>query len=474
MSFKTNTHLEGTFTILDINGNVLSEQKNKILDWGMCRITGHQVDPLQQTSQYVMSLADNLRKIWIGHSMVPANGSQYALVSYVDGDDYTETNEPTITGTFYSLDDPGTPNEKMRIKFVKGSRFDFLNSTLSQVYEVGISSNYQPPYGRHLVGNHEWVPTTANPASANKKGGPGPYGSGWPYPHENKLETSLFSRAVMSSPIGVIKGDVLIIKYVLEVVTNAHLRLDTSSFPIDTTTITTGTVMPERKTNIRRKFFYELLPDNTVSGTLQSAGYQGGRATSASGPNNSAFYWNCVQQFLPMLEVPAWGRNYIALYDGGISPSLYAELGNGTTNNPATTALDADYQGDVVGTGIYYPPGAAVPITKALWYIGKKDRTSFKTLSSGDTITCQHRFLFNPGEWPTAGSTPTVATFAFLRQNISTAWAQYGVNTWDVQPTITDRSKVGMVTALIAPYNPYASDSALYLGIDYTMTFTRG
>jgi hypothetical protein len=465
-TLQANTTLEGTFTILDINGNVLSTQKNKITDWGMIRISGHG----GQTPFYVRSLADNLRKIWIGEGTAPVKGSDYELNTYIDGSYFTETNDPAITGTFYELIDAGLPTEKLKIKFVKGSRFDFSNTILTQINEVGISSNYQPPYGEYLSGVHQWEATTSFPAIPNKRGGSGPYGTGWPYPHENKLETSLFSRSLMAQPVDIIRGDILIIKYVLEVVTDAHRIGDESTFPFNISTITDGVPMPARKTNVRRKFFYELLPNNTVSGLLQDSSYpyQGGRATADQGvPSNSMFWYNATLQFLPFLEVPAFGKNYLALYPDSFS-GIYLNLGNNSsTAHPATTATDADYMGERVGVNYNWPPYSTSTKTVAANYLLKKERTTFKSVSSVNTITCQHRFLFNPGEW----SAPSpIKNFCFLRQNWTSSYAG---NAWDVQPSIDDRTKVGMFTAMLMEYNPYEFNNSLYLGLDYTMTFTR-
>jgi hypothetical protein len=471
MSLETNTHLEGTFTVMDVNGQILSEQKNLITDWGMTRITGMN----NRTSEYVCSLAANLTKIWIGESTAPVQPKDYRLLSYFDGKTYTETNEPTITGTFYSLIDPGTQNEKLRIQFVKGSRFEFSLTTASQINEVGISSNYDPPYLRYLTGTHEWAGTVAKPGGPNQRAGSGPYGNGWPAPHEDALHTSLFSRARLSSPVDVIAGDVLIIKYVLNVVTNAHLVTQDVDFPFDMTTITTGNEMPSRKTNVRRKFFYELKSDNTITSDWTiPAGTQGGRAHwLMSYPNPNSFNYLAHFQFLPFLEVPAWGKNYIATYDN-FNSSLYANIGNGTTNYPKTTALPAPYLGERIGTYQDPPWAGGSPTIKGPNYLNLKDRTTFKTLSSGHTFICQHRFLYNPGEWITnSDGSASVRNFAFLRRNYDSSWTSYSSNEWDIQPLGMDRANVGMFTALSEAYNPYKFESALYLGIDYTMTFTR-
>lgn len=472
MSFKTNTHLEGIYTVMDINGNVISEQKNRITDWGMTRLTGHN----NKTPEYIMSLADNLRKIWIGEGTAPVNNHDFRLSQYIDGSFYTETNEPTITGTFYKLIEGGTPNEKLQIQFVKGSRFDFNSTTLSQINEVGISSNYEYPGGKYLTGTHEWVSTAAFPGGPNQKAGSGPHGTGWPYPHQNTLELSLFSRALLAAPVYVIKGDVLIIKYVLNVITNAHLVGNDEQFPFNIDTISDGVPMPSRKTNMRRRFFYELKSDNTVTGDYLEANYQGGRrmASASYGGQNTAKFYQPHFQFLPMLEVPAWGKNYIATYDD-FNSSLYAYLGNGT-QFPLTTATNENYLGERIGTYSSVEPWmtGGTTIVRVPNYLNTKERTSFKTLSAGHTVTCQHRFLYNPGEWFLAGDgSAIVKNFAFLRRNFSTAWTGYGSDQWDIQPFSNDRPNVGMFTALEQKYNPYEIESALYLGIDYTMTFTR-
>lgn len=490
---QTNTHIDGTFTVLDVNGNVLSEQKNKITDWGMIRITGYN----NQTPKYIMSLADNLRKIWVGSSQIPTKFTDYALYDYLAASSYTETNEPTITGTTYSLINAGTSDEKLKIRFTKGSRFDFLNTNNSQISEVGISSNYQRAYGDYVTTNDEWdAAGTSWPLGTNghKQKGKGPYGTGWPSPHEDKLETSLFSRALLSSPISVIAGDILIIKYVLEVTTDAHRLIDTSGFTFDASTIdpSIASEMPNRKTSVRRKLFYELKSDNTVTADFNTAGgtigtlpdnVQGGRAVATWGGGDSPVYYQAHLQFLPFLEVPAWGKNYIAMYDE-INVNLYAQLNSNTSLSPIMSANSPNYIGEVVQnqsgtTSFQFPPYGSNPIvSRSLNYLALKERTTFKTLSTGNTITCQHRFLFNPGDWRTIpDGTPSgiaiVKDFCFMRRNWSADWTSYNSHLWNVQPLLADRVNVGMYTCMESKYNPYLYDQALYLGIDYTMTFSR-
>jgi len=308
MSFQTNTYLEGTFTVMDVNGNVLSEQKNRITNWGMARLTGFN----NQTPYFVRSLADNLRKIWIGSSQTPVKSTDFKLYDYLEASAYTSANEPTITGTFYDILNPGTANEKLRMKFVKGSRFEFLTTLNNQISEVGISSNYERPYGDYPVGGDQYDPSGWPPGpNGHKRAGKGPYGTGWPSPHEDQLETSLFSRALLSSPIFVVEGDILIIKYVLEVTTDAHKTIETAGFNFDTSTIdpSISSPMPERKSSVRRKLFYELTPLNTITGDLTASGLQGGRATADwGGGANDSTYYDAHFQFLPFLESPAWGK----------------------------------------------------------------------------------------------------------------------------------------------------------------------
>jgi hypothetical protein len=482
MSFQTNTNLEGTFTVMDVHGNVLSEQKNRITNWGMVRLTGYN----NQTPYFVRSLADNLRKIWIGSSQTPVKSTDYRLYEYLEGSAYTEVNEPTITGTFYSIVNPGTANEKLKIKFVKGSRFEFLTTLNNQISEVGISSNYERPYGDYAVGGDQYD-ASGWPAGPNghKAAGKGPYGIGWPPEHQDQLETSLFSRALLGSSIFVVQGDILIIKYVLEITTDAHKVIGTEGFNFDVSTIdpSIASEMPERKSCIRRKPFYELTPLNTITGDLtgsqQGITRQGGRVTADWNPGNDSVNYDAHFQFLPFLEVPAWGKNYIALYED-IHSELYSRLNDGTTFSPSNTATNSHYLGEIVQnqagtTSFVFPPWSSTTISRSINYLALKDRTTYKTLSSGNTFTCQHRFLFNPGEWfvnPGDG-VALVKNFCFLRRNWSPTWTQWSSHLWNIQPKIADRANVGMITCLESAYSPYTNEAALYLGIDYTMTFTR-
>ena len=471
MSTTINSTLNGKFIIEDIHGNVLAEEHNIITDWGMIRLTNFNK---QFSNDYMRCLADNLKRIFVGTSSIPANASDFALKGFIAGKEYDHFNEPSITKTTYSRD---PSNDNLIIQFVKGSRLEFKNTTTIQIQELGIGFNYDANTEHSYSGNY--VPATSIyapsvgsfathpvlPVSTGVYTVP-PYVS-----HSNNIDFSLWSRSTIPA-VSVIAGDILIVKYVLTINTNCDKTQTNWTFDSSSS----GAVsLPDRKSNVRRKPFYELLPGTgkTVAGsTVTSYGSApteyGGRYGQDSGSITTN--GNGLLGILPTLEQPFVGRNEIIMYEG-INTALYSDFpGIESTAFPAGTALPATLSATFVSA------------TNGPNYITTKLRHSYRTLSASNTIVCQHRFLFNPGEWPTMFNSALVDVkdFSFIRYNadytqpsIASLYPAAALTPIRLQPDISDRAKAGILTSMVSAYNPYANDSAMYVGIDYTFTYNR-
>jgi len=489
MSTSINSNISGKFIVEDIHGNVLSEEHNEISDWGMVRLTNYDK---RSSRLYMRALADNLKRIFPGRGSIGtvtstsggATPSAYVknhrLQDRILPANYEHFNEPSVTKTTYTRKTDNT----LVITFTKGSRLEFKHTTGTiQINELGIGFNYDEnvnhtynnkcltnPQPLNLTNNND--STTAVPPNID---------------HKDDVDFSLWSRSVVSPPIDVENGDILIVKYVLTIETDCDTTKENWNFVADTNT---GAVpMPPRKTSVRRKPFYSLesgaASTRGAGGAITSWGWSKteeggifGQDTNYNVNNNP----NGFLGILPTLEQPFLGRNEIFVYDV-INTNLYNNFPTHNTSVdtsfPSPTAMNAGLS------------ATFVTALNNINFITAKQRHAYRTLQSGNTYVCQHRFLFNPGEWPTITNSfgRDAKNFSFLRfnadyktfttsqeQNIYTTTA-LGTRTspLTLQPPDAQRINSGVFTALSGTrgYDPYQNEEAMYVGFDYTFTFTK-
>jgi len=496
MSATINTQISGKFIIEDIHGNVLSEEPNAISDWGMIRLTNYNK---QYSKNYIRTLADNLKRVFPGTSDFPVGGTMgltnnYALKQPVKAQDYNHFNENTVTGTKYSRN---PSNNNLIIQFTKGSRLEFKQTTGSiSIKELGIGFNYDDNNDHSYRANYV-DSNTANVWQAREGLSVPPTGASDQvppyYPHSDNIDFSLWSRTTfngVTSPIVTLEnGDILIVKYVLTIETNCDQTQENWTFAADPTI---GAVpLPARKTAIRRKPFFDLLPGTSptkVGNTITSYGsvpteYGGlnGQAGGSTVSNNP----NGFLAIIPSLEQPYMGRNEIVFYDNYDS-NLYTGFPNFNSDYNTYTKAPSAYSATLSATYLGTNPTYSVTTQP---FITSKARQTFRTSQSADlnTYVCQHRFLFNPGEWPSYSfsGTPNARNFSFVRYNADytdpAIAGAYLLVTAPLKlfPRPEDRTNSGIFTALSgsaaygSQYDPYVNDNSLYVGLDYTFTFVR-
>ena len=225
-----------------------------------------------------------------------------------------------------------------------------------------------------------------------------------------------YSNAMLPTPLSFKKTEAITVTYVLQFVTDCNKVISNMNF---VTNHDDGILMPPNKTNVR-----------TIPIWVNTSSIN--RYTEI----NSAGGLFAPLQFPAQKNYPSLSYERIALY-------FYSDVDIYNTMISTTANLTAVPSIEYIPT----PP-----------YILRKTVNSIKYTALDNIYSTSLRFIFEPGEWPTAAR-----GFSYMAsENIGYP----GVK-------VSERANAGIFTALQTPYNPYTKSTDMIVGIDYKFTWTR-
>ena len=241
------------------------------------------------------------------------------------------------------------------------------------------------------------------------------------------------SQAALPSPgLTFQPNEAINISYTLQYVTNCNRKIENMPF---TPSGSSAVNIPPNITVVR----------NSPIVTFPQTGLINGSSDSNSWGNTNSRFRACLD--LPMYNQSVQPINISAVWHPKFNMYFYSDVDVYDQIKTTTPTMS-----------LLQPAGAYDPASNTVKnYVYKKQVSSIKYTSSGNTWSTSLRFLFEQGEWPT-----TAKSFSLL----------FGEQA-AVSPS-TERANAGIFTALQTPYNPYRTNANMVVGIDYKFNWTRG